>query len=389
MKKTLAAVAVLGAFAGSAIAADVTLYGIVDMGLDYNHIDMDGYNNLDDKDSFAMDSGNQSGSRWGIKGTEELGNGLTVGFILEDGFDADDGTEDSSGVMFNRESSLFIEGGFGKLAFGRIGSVNNGQSSWALAGRLSAFGTSFSNLSAQAGNIFSMAEQWDNMIAYATPSFAGFKVYAQYAMGNTADGAVENESSSDRYYAIAATYDNGPFGGYLAVDSRNYKSWYADVEGGAASAHDTDDSLTVTLGLSYDFDVAKVYFGAQYYDEVTIRSMGGIFDDQYSSFTDIANSKIKGYSLSLSADAPLAGGKGMFGVGYIDGSAADSETDNNGTDFDFTRWVVSVGYDYPLSKRTNIYGVASYMNDKYDPDGNNEEVNPSSYGLMIGMRHKF
>lgn len=127
MKKTLAAVAVLGAFAGSALAADVQLYGIIDTGVGYNHLDGDGI--FDDADSFEMKSGQGSGSRWGIKGTEDLGNGLTVGFILEDGFTTDDGAE--SGVMFNRESSLFLQGGFGKVAFGRIGSLNNGQSSWA------------------------------------------------------------------------------------------------------------------------------------------------------------------------------------------------------------------------------------------------------------------
>ena len=61
MKKTLAAVAVLGAFAGSAIAADVTLYGVVDLGLNYSHVDMDGVG--DDLDTFEMKSGQQSGAR--------------------------------------------------------------------------------------------------------------------------------------------------------------------------------------------------------------------------------------------------------------------------------------------------------------------------------------
>ena len=79
MKKTLAAVAVLGAFAGSALAADVQLYGIVDTGLRYMHFDGDaaaaGY---DATDAFEMKSGMQSGSRFGLKGTEDLGNGLTV-----------------------------------------------------------------------------------------------------------------------------------------------------------------------------------------------------------------------------------------------------------------------------------------------------------------------
>lgn len=126
MKKTLAAVAVLGAFAGSALAADVQLYGIIDTGIGYNHVDADGLG--EDTDSFEMQSGQASGSRWGLKGTEDLGNGLKVGFILENSITTDDGVD--SGVMFNRESSLFLEGGFGKIAFGRIGSINNGQSSW-------------------------------------------------------------------------------------------------------------------------------------------------------------------------------------------------------------------------------------------------------------------
>ena len=130
MKKTLAAVAVLGAFAGSALAADVQLYGVVDTGLRYLSSDMDinaAGQGVDSVDKFSMESGMQSGSRFGFKGTEDLGNGLTVGFILEDGFNADDGSE--SGVMFNRESSLFVQGGFGKIAFGRIGSFNGGVSS--------------------------------------------------------------------------------------------------------------------------------------------------------------------------------------------------------------------------------------------------------------------
>ena len=378
MKKTLAAVAVLGAFAGSAIAADVTLYGVVDMGLAYDHVDMD-QAGVDDVDNFSMKSGQQSGSRWGLKGTEDLGNGLTVGFILEDGFTADDGAE--KGVMFDRESSLFIEGGFGKLAFGRMGSINQGTSSWALAGNLSAFGTSFVDYVAQTSNFVSTAGIWDNMISYKTPTFAGFTVYAQYAMGNTtADGkaiagAVENESSADRYYVIGATYANGPFLGYLAVDSTNYKS--------TGENYGVDDSLTVTLGGNYDFEVAKVFFGAQYFDEVTLKSLGGITKTAYAG----NGVKVKGFGVGLSASAPLAGGTGMFGLAYVDAEQADSVKTG---DFDFTRWVVSAGYDYPFSKRTDVYAVASYMDDEVDNKAAaSADWNPSAYTFMVGLRHKF
>lgn len=80
-KKSLAAVALLGAFAGSAFAADVTLYGVVDEGFLYTHKDAD-KTGVDAVDKLELKSGIQAGSRWGLKGTEDLGNGLKVGFIL-------------------------------------------------------------------------------------------------------------------------------------------------------------------------------------------------------------------------------------------------------------------------------------------------------------------
>ena len=392
MKKTLAAVAVLGAFAGSALAADVQLYGIVDTGVGYNHVDVDGLKANGDLDKFEMKSGQASGSRFGFKGTEDLGNGLTVGFILENGILSDTGVDDK--VMFNRESSLFLEGGFGKVAFGRIGSLNNGQSSWAKVGMINAFGTSdWGSYSAQVGSIMATASQWDNMIAYQTPDFAGFKVYAQYSMGNQVDGTdtadkdgkygAENESSSDRYYAIGATYNNGPFAAYLAVDSMNYAS--VTTQGGEKVIDDVDDSLTVTLGGSYDFEVVKVYLGAQYYDEVKLSGFSGPIKDAGVG----QSSKVKGYGLSLTGDAPLLGGKAMFGIGYTDAETADSQ--DKAQDVDFQRYVVSVGYDYPFSKRTDVYAVASYMQDNWEDKSAAKKIegDPSAYTFYVGLRHRF
>lgn len=75
MKKTLAALAVLGAFAGSAAAADVQLYGVVDEGFIYTNTKV-----TDQKsdNQFQLGSGLNLGSRWGLKGTEDLGNGCPV-----------------------------------------------------------------------------------------------------------------------------------------------------------------------------------------------------------------------------------------------------------------------------------------------------------------------
>ena len=380
MKKTLAAVAVLGAFAGSALAADVQLYGIVDTGVGYNHVDVDGLGDKQDIDTFQMKSGQASGSRWGLKGTEDLGNGLTVGFILEDGFSSDTGAD--SAPMFNRESSLFIEGGFGKLAMGRMGSLNNGQSSWAKVGMINAFGTSdWGDYSVQVGNVMSTAAQWDNMVAYQTPDFAGFKVYAQYGMGNTVTDydSVENESSSDRYYALGATYNNGPFAAYFAVDSINYASWDNKTDTG----EDMDDSLTVTLGGSYDFEAVKVYLGAQYFDEVKLSNFKGVIKAAGVG----QSNKVKGYGISLTGDAPVLGGKAMFGIGYTDAESVDSE--DKSADVELQRYVVSVGYDYPFSKRTDVYAVASYMQDSWEDKMNKEDADPSAYTFYVGLRHRF
>lgn len=402
MKKTLVAVSVLGAFAGSALAADVQLYGILDTGVGYSHIDMD-TSGVDDVDSFEMKSGVGSGSRWGLKGTEDLGNGLTVGFILENGFDSDDGSEDSTGVMFNRESSLFLEGSFGKLAFGRMGALNSGQSSWSKVGMINAFGTSYGEFTAQASNVFSLAGQWDNMIAYETPDFAGFKLFTQYGMGSNDN---ENESSSNRFYSLGVTYNNGPFAGYFAVDSINYKTAKFSKGEWPNNGDDIDDSLTVTLGGSYDFDVVKIYLGAQYFDEVRLSSLGGpicrandVRDLGISGFdlsiNDIA--KLKGYGISLSGDAPLAGGRVMFGLGYVDADAADSldkalsQNIAGFRDFEIQRYVVSAGYSYPFSKRTDVYGVASYMRDNEDTsrESGTLEQDPSAYSFYVGLRHRF
>ena len=388
MKKTLAAVAVLGAFAGSALAADVQLYGIVDTGLLYSHVDADRAN-IDATDSFQMKSGMASGSRFGLKGTEDLGNGLTVGFVLENGFDSDTGAD--SGVFFDRESSLFLEGGFGKVAFGQMGSLNSGKSSWAKYGMISAFGTSFTDYSAQAGSFAVGAGSWDNMISYATPTFAGVTVYAQYGMGNKVTSLVtdvpkpvgdENESTSNRYYSLGATYANGPLNLYAAVDSINYAS------AGDGGKPDVDDSLTVTLGGNFDFEVVKLFAGAQYFDEIETKNLKGLIGTDGVLAGTFA-SKMEGWGIGVSALIPAGPGAVLVGAGYMDAQAADSDSADFDSD-EMQRWVVSAGYDYVLSKRTDIYVAATYMQDNISYTHRSlADQDASVFGAMVGLRHKF
>ena len=167
------------------------------------------------------------------------------------------------------------------------------------------------------------------------------------------------------------------------------------------------------MGGSYDFDVAKVYFGAQYFDEATLKSIGGVTNALIKDITinkiysDISKEtwlgaskfnalyKIKGYALNASASAPVAGGTAMFGVGYVDAESSDAMEDlakaavGEKVDLpELTRWSVSAGYVYNLSKRTNVYGVVSYMQDKIKVKGEGS-AKPTATTAMFGLRHNF
>lgn len=127
MKKTklLAAIALSLALGGtSAYAAEpeVTVYGVVDTGLQYTHVFNQSTNTVE------MNTGNYAGSRWGLKGSEKIG-ASTVGFILESGFNSDDGTEGQDGRLFGRESQIYVSGDYGTVGLGRVGAFTSGVSS--------------------------------------------------------------------------------------------------------------------------------------------------------------------------------------------------------------------------------------------------------------------
>ena len=92
------------------------------------------------------------------------------------------------------------------------------------------------------------------------------------------------------------------------------------------------------------------------------------------------NESFKGWAAQAGFDMPLAGGTAMFAFGY-----ADKENNDN----EFTRWGTSVGYTYSLSKRTNVYGVAGYYQDKLTNNTTKKENKPETTTLYVGMRHRF
>lgn len=210
------------AFAGSALAADVTLYGVVDLGLQYTHSDPDTAAGATDK--LQMASGSEAGPRFGLKGVEQLGNGVEVGFVLENGFSADTGALGNNNRLFGRQSTLFVRGSFGEIAFGRMGQLTSGNGSYGLTGNLSPFGTSWGG-SVEGSTYMVGYNRMDNTVVYKTPTFGGFTVYAQYSSDmNTKVAGTENKGDSNRYYALGATFNAGALNLVGTVDSYNWDS---------------------------------------------------------------------------------------------------------------------------------------------------------------------
>ena len=376
-KKTLAAVAVLGAFAGSALAADVQLYGLVDLGLNWTQVDK----GTTTTDSFGMGSGQNSGSRFGLKGTEDLGNGYKVGFNLENSFKADDGALDKGSRLFHRESLLFVQTPFGEISAGRTGALDAGTGRYNLMGSgATAIGTGWDKVGASTAVLLGTGSRMDNTLTYKSPKMVGFTVLAQASLkkDNTSktDGE-EGSSDAERYYGLGVTYGVGAFNTGLVVSQADYGR--AAVNGN--NPQNDDDMLTVSGFVNYDFGMIKPMFAAQYWD-------GGKDYDGAASVnitSDKKNYATKGYGLVVGATAPVVGGTLKVTAGWNDYETLfETAQDGNGEGNNF---MVGVGYEYPLSKRTFVYTAAGYSEKKVE--WKTEEDKTKTSEVMFGMVHKF
>ena len=380
-KKSLIAVAALSALAGSAMAADVQIYGRIDTGLRLTGVNYDQIDQSDET-NFEMASGNYTGSRVGIKGSEDLGNGMTVGFVLENGFDSDTGAQKYDG-LFGREAIVYLEGDFGKIAAGKMGILNGTAGSFAIGGGFNPFGTGWGEVGSQSqiwGAGFE--SRYNNMISYVTPDFAGVKVYAQYSFGgNFKDGKVvgeEGKTTTNRYYGLGVTYTNGGLNLVGIVDSVN--------EAQGAVPYEKEDTFRVTIGGSYDFGVVKPYLAAAYFKD------GQISDpfDAHKYASGLETKDWEGFGVTLGATAPLFGGKAHAMVGYMDAEGEDTENDGLYAKDDFTRWLVGFGYEYSLSKRTTVYADAGYFKDEYKSNtAGFPKDEPDAYQAAVGLVHYF
>ena len=393
MKKTLAALAVLGAFAGSAMAADVTLYGALDTGFEYKHTKSTGEKAVD---KFDMQTGWDTGNRWGLKGSEDLGNGYKVGFKLESGFNGDDGTMGQGSRLFGREAGLTLSGPFGSVAFGRFGGISSSCGTYDMLGYVESFDGGDGDVWG-----FAASDRYDNMVVYQTPRFAGLQLTAQYSFKTDSkddasfkDGAQhysgdEGTSHAQRYASIGLSGEYGPASFAVGYELTKYgvnEATTADGNDGYGRQMDKDGQL-VFLGGSYDFEVVQVFAEAQYFKHQT--AAGGYelgsadFGPVRVDPTDPSNSiggslGLKGYGLHLGAAAPLGAGTLTAGLYYVDFSEEFTEE----PDADAKYYGVSARYNYPLSERTSLYAGAGYGQTKDDDTGNKDQLTQVYCGLV-------
>ena len=235
MKKSLLALSVAAAAMG-AQAADVQVYGLIDTSLSFVSSDADiaGHDRVN---SFSMENAKEFGSRFGLKGSEDLGNGYKVAFVLESGIKSDDGSLDQGGKLFGREAHVDLVGPFGKLSAGLMPVFG---STLGADGLFRAIDPLFANYTKAFGSGHVTASSWtrvDNALSYVTPTVADFTGYAMYSFKNdSSKGGVEGHGGeSDRYASLAARYKAGALEAVLVTDTTMYGTYRT---GTAASKDD-------------------------------------------------------------------------------------------------------------------------------------------------------
>ena len=375
MKKSLLALALLGAFTASAFAEpSVTLYGRIDTGLVYTHKNLD--NTAGSTDTFSMDSGVTTGSRWGLKGSEDIGN-AKVGFVLESGFNSDDGTSGQNNRLFGREAQVNISGAYGTLYAGRLGSIASDNGTLGYLGDVSAFSSTYGFVGNQQGSTGTAYGLYDNTLAYETPTFGGLQGAIMYSFkGDTQSddssikNARENSGDADRYLAAGLRYKAGKAAVVLTGDMTMYGN-------DAANYGNVDNGYSFILGGNYDFGVAKAFAKVTYFDnQVNLL-------DSFDLISDSRNLKkaeaLKGWGAELGTNVPAFGGNFLAAVGYRDAKDVDDGS------YKFKRWNAAVGYTYAFSKRTNVYGLAGYAQEK----ANALDRKSSGAQVGFGLVHKF
>jgi len=361
MKKSLLTLALGSLFAGGAYAqTSVTLYGIADVSVRYTtNADAANHGQL------AMTDGAVTQSRWGLKGSEALGNNLKAIFQLENGYSIDNGTMNSSGTIFNRQAYVGLAGDFGAIKLGR--QYTEG---FNLFGDFDPL--TIGNYTANAWPFFLTQFRANNVVSYSG-AFSGLNVGASYGFGEVAGSMTKSQ-----YWGTRASYDMGPF---------SVGGVYQDIR-------DPNGNKQQMWGLAgkYGIGPAKLFLGY-----VGGRDNTGVIDTNFmNQASSVTTAPVPAAIRANAANTPRKDALGYFGVTYQVSPAlaltgvfyGDHVKDKNGVSSSGNRYTGVLLAEYSLSKRTQVYGTVDYNKVtgavQTELPGRNNQT-----GIAAGIRHIF
>lgn len=336
MKKSLVALAVLAASGASFAQSSVTLYGLADIWFGNVTTETAGVSLSQTK----LDSSGVSGSRWGLKGSEDLGGGLSANFLLEQGFSLDTGAG-TAGQAFSRQSYVGFSGGFGEIKLGKVWTayddVSGASDAMFDSGALAPMNIVFKSTGYQ-GNP-------GNTGYYATPAMGGFAAAVSVTTGEKVPAAAQITSFN-------LTYGAGPLGvqfGYQVEDIQNNLPAIPE------------DQKFMRLGGTYDLGmaVAKLTYGK-------VENLGNVTGASTTEW-------------QVGADFPVSS------VLTVSASYAKSDDSQPAAVFAQSRKGFGVAAAYTLSKRTFLY--AGYTNNTFSQAAPVSDTKVSAYAM--GVQHKF
>ncbi|UQP02850.1 porin [Burkholderia multivorans] len=349
----------------------VTLYGTIDNSLQYVH-------NVSGKSyQLSLQSGQLTGSNWGLKGNEDLGGGLSAIFKLESGFDVNSGAQTSSG--FGRSAYVGLKSEtFGTVTLGRQYDPLFYMTYAVQPNSYLYYFTTPGNVDNSDGLM-----RLSSSVQYASPDFHGFQLRAAYALGGVAGSVGSGQS-----YGLGLSYSAGAWnfgGGYLHVDNGNSSTatrGTTDVKdliiSPVNSAYATASKINIArAGASFSID--SFTFGGYY-------SYTEYLADATSTFRQ-AERYNNGNLYAVWRATPAT----TFEIGY---NLLKSHGDTSATYHQ-----VSLAGDYALSKRTDVYASVSYVHASgQNGNGEAQAVVADSYAAagsksqefaMVGIRHRF
>jgi len=382
MKKTLIVAAVAASFATAASAqSSVTLYGLLDAGFTYVNNEVASNVAKGSAAAFRLSSGNINGSRWGLRGSEDLGGGMKAIFTLESGFSMGNGQLGQNGRQFGRQA-------FGGISSAQFGAVTLGRQYDSVVDYLAPMtatgswgGTYFAHPfdNDNANNSFRV----NNSVKYQSANYSGFTFGGLYGFSNQAGGFGNN-----RAYSAGAQYANGPFkiaAAYLQLQNPN-----TNLTTGAV----TDSGIVANNSLA-PVQTQRTYGAGASYAIGPVTIGGAWTQSRFQFVTGDSTARFNNYELNgRYALTPALSLGAAYTYTDVKGYTAGP---NNNDHMKYHQFGLQT--DYALSKRTDIYaeGVVQLAKQgavaEINGTGSNGAGSPAAHGNQVvvstGIRHRF